>query len=375
MTWSELQSQIRRSAKARLKLADRDTPLIKNCWYVAARSTEVTRTPMERMILGTSVLLLRSLNNEAIALQNRCCHRSFPLSEGKLENDVITCGYHGLQYALDGRCIKIPSQDRVPSKISLRSFPVVEQGSFVWIWMGIPELADVNLLPCPEWLGHPDWALDSGYLNVSGSYVYLHENLLDLSHLSFLHETTFGTPEYAKAPYVVNITEDDIQVWRHVECFLPAIYAEPLGWQGMRALRKSGSQFVSPGLHVNTGILQNLELAPNPQSLVPTIKVAQIITPESQDRVHYYYALARNFSIDRQDIGVFMMKAISATFHEDIFALQKITEMHNYPDQSDFFEIDIPTDRAGVEMRRRLKIMADKDQSLYQPNAETVKAV
>src|SRR5690606_18523211 len=98
--------------------------------------------------------------------------------------------------------------------------------------------------------GHRDWDIQIGYVNVRGSYVHLHENLLDLSHLSFLHEKTFGTPEYAATPTETKIDGNDIQVWRHVPCVLPALYAKPLGWEGMKAIRHSGSQFVSPALHV-----------------------------------------------------------------------------------------------------------------------------
>ncbi|NIN33977.1 MAG: Rieske 2Fe-2S domain-containing protein, partial [Gammaproteobacteria bacterium] len=70
---------------AAAKLADRNTPFIRNAWYVAARGSEITREPMGKTMLGRSIVLFRRENGEPVALQNRCCHRSYPLSNGKLD--------------------------------------------------------------------------------------------------------------------------------------------------------------------------------------------------------------------------------------------------------------------------------------------------
>lgn len=361
LTEHDFASQKRRADAVARRLADRHTPLIRNAWYVAARGDEITRRLTARTLLGVSVLLYRTEAGEPVALHNRCCHRSFPLSEGKLEGDTVVCRYHGLRYDAMGSCIAIPSQTQSPGKIGVRRYITMERGPLVWIWMGDPALSASTPLPHPEWLGHPDWDIEIGYVNVKGSYVHLHENLLDLSHLSFLHETTFGTPEYAAAPIETKIEGDDIQVWRHVPCVLPPLYAKPLGWEGMRAIRHSGSQFVSPGLHVNSGVFENLELPKEKQTPPPMVKVAQIITPESQDRVHYYYAFCRNFVRGNPEVGAFMIKGFTAAFNEDVYALEKISDMHAQEDASRFYEIDIAADRAGLQMRRHLKVLADRE--------------
>jgi vanillate O-demethylase monooxygenase subunit len=361
LTRDDLKAQKSRADKVAAGIAGIHTPLIKNCWYVAARSDEVSRNLKARRILGSSVVLFRSTSGTAIALQDRCAHRSFPLSEGKLDGDIITCRYHGLQYDTSGQCVKIPSQDRAPGKIGLRRYPVIERPPFIWVWMGNPDKADPKLAPELEWLDNPGWEIAIGYLKIDGSYVHMHENLLDLSHLSFLHETSFGTPEYAAAPYDIRITDDDIQVWRHVNCQLPALYAKPLGWEGARAIRHSGSQLVSPGLHVNTGIFENLDLPPEGQTPQSTVKVGQIITPESNTSMHYYYVLARNFALGDRGVSDFMLKGFTTAFSEDLSALQKITEMHRQEDPSFLYEIDIPSDRAGIEMKRRFKRMAEAE--------------
>jgi phenylpropionate dioxygenase-like ring-hydroxylating dioxygenase large terminal subunit len=346
---------------ARALLADHTTPLIRHAWYVVALSSEVSRTPVGRDVMDTSLVLYRDENGDAVALANRCCHRSFPLAHGSLEGDNIRCGYHGLLYARDGRCMEIPMQDKIPPQLRVRAYPLIERAPFLWAWFGAPEAADETLLPHPAWLGAPDWDMYIGYLPIAASYVHMHENLLDLSHLSFLHPKTFGTPEYARAPVELAIKGDDIQVWRHVECVLPDIYAVPLQWQGQRARRSSGSHFVAPGLHVNTGILRNLEHADDAQALVPTIRVAQVITPINRHQLHYWFAGCRNFARDRPDMDDFMRNAQIKAFTEDQFAMEQMARMQHVDQQGDFTEMHIPTDAAGLAMRRLLQAMVARE--------------
>lgn len=345
--------------------ADSSTPFIRNAWYVIAQTTEVTRTPIARTALGTSVVLFRTQGGAVVALANRCCHRSFPLVHGTVDGDTIVCGYHGLRYDTTGRCIEIPMQKSVPASVRVRAFRSVERGPFVWIWMGEEgAAAGADGPPHQEWLDHPDWAVRVGYLYVRGSYVHLHENLLDLSHLSFLHARTFGTPEYARTPVEVDCEDGKLEVWRHVQCELPAIYARPLGWTGARALRSSGSRYVSPGLHVNTGIFRNLDLPEEAQSPQPMVRVAQLVTPESPVTTHYWTAQARNFATGDAEMGEFMIRAQIEAFKEDAFALQQISDMQALAAANGGLpEISIPTDKAGVLMRRQLKKLADLERS------------
>ena len=95
--------------------ADHKTPLIRNCWYVAAMANEVTRDIISRRLLGVDVALYRTLAGEPVAVRNRCPHRSFPLAKGKLVGDVLMCGYHGMQFDPSGRCVNMPAMPIVPT--------------------------------------------------------------------------------------------------------------------------------------------------------------------------------------------------------------------------------------------------------------------
>lgn len=345
------------------RLADETTPLIRNCWYVAAFSQDIPEGKIvSRRLLGTHVVLFRN-EHGVTALHDRCAHRSFPLSGGYLENGHLVCRYHGFEYDHTGLCVHVPSQaDRCPKNIRVHSYPVVEQSPHVWIWMGDPDKADTSLLPRYDWMGDsPDWAAGHGYMHVKSNYVFLHENLLDLSHLSYLHAKTFGTPDYAFAPFESEASDGRYVVRRTVSpTRLPDIYAKPTDMVGVDAARIVESTFVSPGLSFTELTLRNLSL-PESERRDYHLKTAQIITPESQDTLHYHFTVVRDFDLDNPETTDFIMAAIRAAFDEDVYALERITETRQQDDAPDFFEQSVLADRAGVAMRRYLNDQARQE--------------
>ena len=64
------------------------------------------------------------------------------MSQGRLEGDAVRCMYHGIKFDCTGKCVQIPGQDMIPTKMRLRTYPVHQVGHLVWIWMGEPALAD-----------------------------------------------------------------------------------------------------------------------------------------------------------------------------------------------------------------------------------------
>src|ERR1700733_15676447 len=121
---------------------------VRNCWYVAAWSHEVNDEKLfARTILGEPVLLYRASDGSPIALADRCCHRHAPLSIGRKEGDSVRCLYHGLKYDRLGRCIEIPGQSSIPTRLQLKCYPAAERGRWIFLWMGEPNKADQSLLP------------------------------------------------------------------------------------------------------------------------------------------------------------------------------------------------------------------------------------
>ena len=185
---------------------------LENSWYAAAWDDEIGDTPLARRILDRPVVLFRGDDGNAIALADRCIHRHAPLSHGRVEGAGIRCGYHGLLFASDGTCIEVPGQTKVPPGASVKSYPVVERDRFVWIWMGDPARADAASVPDYHWNDDPEWKSVQGRFHVAGDYRLIVDNLLDLSHVQFVHGATLGTDRIAQFPVEVSRDGDRVHV-------------------------------------------------------------------------------------------------------------------------------------------------------------------
>ncbi len=347
-----------RDAALRLQaeLADERTPFVTDAWYVAAFADEVTRQPLARKLLGTPVLLLRRTDGGVAALEDRCAHRSIPLSLGKVDGDTIVCAYHGARFGCDGACVDVPSQKVVPPGARVRAFPVEQHGPLVWIWMGTD--TPTQAPPHPAWVADTHgWAASRQKLHLRASYVRLHENLLDLTHLSFLHANTFGTPDYASAPYETAIDAEAgrFTLTRNVSpTRLPPIWAKPTGLDGVDAARIASSTFISPALHE---VHVSFHACDRPAAEQPQrgIRTAHIVTPETPTSTHYFIHHGRNFALDDSDITAFMHGQLLAAFQEDIDGLEAIERnLANYAPGS-AHEISFHADRPSLAMRRWLR--------------------
>jgi phenylpropionate dioxygenase-like ring-hydroxylating dioxygenase large terminal subunit len=172
---------------------------IKKAWYVAATAAELSDKPLARTLLGEKVVLFRTVEGKAVALEDRCCHRMAPLSLGDVEPGGIRCRYHGLKFDAGGQCVEVPGQEQIPPGMCVRAYPLVERHGFAWIWMGRPELADAATIVDVHWNQAPGWPTAQGYIHYKAHYQLIADNLLDFSHLAFVHRTTLANPALVEA--------------------------------------------------------------------------------------------------------------------------------------------------------------------------------
>ena len=151
---------------------------------------------------------------QVAALEDACWHRLVPLSKGRLEGDTLVCGYHGLKYNAQGRCTFMPSQETINPSACVRAYPVVERHRFIWLWMGDPALADPALVPDMHWNHDPAWAGDGKTIHVKCDYRLVVDNLMDLTHETFVHGSSIGNDAVAEAPFDVTHGEKTVTVTR-----------------------------------------------------------------------------------------------------------------------------------------------------------------
>src|SRR5688572_25439078 len=174
---------------------------INNQWYVAAWDSEVDRAPLARTICGEPVMFYRRLDRSVVAMRDACPHRLLPLSMGIKEGDNIRCRYHGLVLNSHGECVEMPLRSDPPNKaVKARMYPVVERYRFIWVWIGDAELADPDLVPDFWPCARPDWTFDGGYYHIHCDYRLIIDNLMDLTHETYVHEGSIGQPELMEAP-------------------------------------------------------------------------------------------------------------------------------------------------------------------------------
>lgn len=261
-------------------------------WYVAATSREVGAAPLARTILGEAVVLFRTQSGKVAALANVCPHRRAPLSMGHVIGETIACPYHGIQFSGGGTCEHIPAQSRIPSSLKARAYPIVERYGMIWIWPGSGEpQGDVPALP---WREDAAWNADLvQYIHVEAPAELVTNNLLDLSHVAFVHARTiaFAQDRLAEDPLVVEAFEDRVRCTRVFKDVEPPP-AHRI-WRDFKGLvdRSSISEWQPPG---NVLILVRNEDADGQLDL----RFDHFVTPESATSHHYFVAISRNFLID-----------------------------------------------------------------------------
>lgn len=343
------------------QFATHATPLIRNCWYVAARKEEVNRTPFSRRFLGTDVVLYRTEEGVPVAMRNRCPHRSFPLVRGKLVGDRLVCGYHGMEFEPDGVCAHMPALSHAPSTASVRTYPVVDRGPLTWIWMGAPDLADEALLPDTSWLADPDWGTVTGDFHIASDYVAMHENLIDQTHFPFLHPDTVGTPEYARSKLKVSTENNQVIIWRELrDSPPPGVYGKPADIMHKRVDRTSEARFVSPALHV--AFAQVLDPAPDPGKPARyRYNITHCFTPETNTSIHYWWFNSRDYKPEDAAIDAFLHEASSQAYYEDVEALEAIMDVVRN-DHDPQIDLSFAPDKPGLMARRIMYRLAMKEQ-------------
>jgi phenylpropionate dioxygenase-like ring-hydroxylating dioxygenase large terminal subunit len=320
-------------------------------WWIAAYSDEVARKVLGRTVLGESLVLFRTEAGEAIALSGVCPHRMFPMVKGRLVGDAIQCGYHGFTYDRTGTCILTPSQ-ATPAKASLRRYPVVETAGLIWVWTGEPDLSDPTLLPDigSIGLGSSQWAVEQHpRVVLQGRYSLLIDNLVDLGHASFLHQTTIpNADEVALLPQELDDGVRSFNV-RRLGCEIRGPFVQALFPNYDGAVDQSfDSEYYGPNL-IRTG---GAVFRAGTRDELGTLNFIHGITPQTDTSTHYFVMTARNFRIDDASLGVMNLRMGERILPQDAEAIEAIEQAI----QSGHLprEVSCRADSPGVQVRRKL---------------------
>lgn len=270
-----------------------------NGWYVAAMSDEVGRGLFARRILDEPLVMYRTEGGAPVVFEDFCPHRLLPLSKGHLVGDVVQCAYHGLQFDASGKCVKIPGQKSVPGNVRVRRFPVVEKHHWLYVWMGEAERADPGLIPeYAEPKNNPQWHHFAGRFPANCNYLLVLDNLMDLSHLAYVHGTSVGTPDIAELATVETTTRGErVRVCR-TTCDIKAASAYAnFGKYDGNIHRWQVTEYAPPTFFlVNNGSKPATESVPTEEDTRGQgnwgFQVYHAITPETETTTHDFWSIA-----------------------------------------------------------------------------------
>jgi phenylpropionate dioxygenase-like ring-hydroxylating dioxygenase large terminal subunit len=336
---------------------------LRNAWYPAIWSNELKNRPIGRTFLDDKVVLFRNASDQAAALVDCCCHRAAPLSKGEVAGEYLACGYHGLKFDVTGQCVEVPGQQHVPRGAKVRSYPVHEKWNVVWIWMGDPAKADASNIPDLHWLADPKWTATPGYIHLKSNYQFVIDNLLDLTHVAYVHKTTLaGDPREATTPTKTERLPDGVRVGRWMLDFLPPpLFAKAGNFKG-NVDRWQFATWKPPSIvYLDVGCAKAGTGAPEgDRSQGISIWSSHLITPETEHSSHYMFCYARNFSLGDPDMSKLLYEGSRATFLEDVDMLEGVQA--NRTGGSLEGLIDVGADAAQLQARRMLNGMISAEQ-------------
>lgn len=322
---------------------------LRNYWYVAGWADDFGPALKTRTIIGEPIVFFRTSKGEVAALADRCPHRLVPLSMGKLMGNTIECGYHGLTVNAAGRCTRIPAADTIPDWAHVRRYPTVERDGYLWIWMGEAGRADASLVPCFPMNQDPARAVCRNSLRVEANYQLITDNLLDLTHIQFIHPDSLGNADVYTArstvrvegtavrdrrtvvnttppPSFQDIWGPDIRVdyWLDICWTPPATYFLEFGITPTGKTREKGAQFES----------------------------VQILTPETETSTLYHWTVCRAFDLENKEMTESWRRAVTAAFDDDrrmLEAQQRVAESADIVGRGSH---DLSSDESGVAARK-----------------------
>ncbi len=319
---------------------------VRNCWYMAAWAEEVQGGGvLSRRLLDKLWLIYRLREGSIAMMEDRCPHRFVALSKGTRQGDRIICGYHGLGFNAQGECVLSPFPDVQP-KAKIATMPAVERHRGIWFWPGDPAQADSATIPDFTYL-ESDRPAQRGHLVIKGNYELMTDNLMDLTHVEFIHRESFGTNGSIFSGKQNVRQAADGAIWNNWDIES----AEPPGWAA--PLLPAGAK-VDQWLHMRWHAPASMDLAiglakagtQRADMIVPPMRNPHIVTPETQSTSHYFYDHAPGEVEAAQAKRVFL--------EEDEPMIESAHDGLGGRDFWDAMPLILPSDAGAVRARRRL---------------------
>jgi phenylpropionate dioxygenase-like ring-hydroxylating dioxygenase large terminal subunit len=325
-------------------------PFPRNQWYVAAFGSELTREPLHRMLFGDPVVLYRQEDGTPVALFDRCPHRGMRLSNGgKLVGDNIQCHYHGIQFRPNGRACLVPSGGGAATALSIRRYPLQEVSGWIWAWAGDPERADPTLIPDHRELGLSDptlYAYFGARLDAASNYLVSFENLVDATHITFLHHGLIDSGNVASHPYKVEASGVRVRMIRVFEReLLPEMLVRSMQLSGGPVNRTLDLISYAPNVCI---VKQHYVECDRPELPSRDMRLVFAITPAGPKSCYQFVGVAQSF----ENRHPALFEDLRRLLMEDVVALDDIQKLFDFLEPDRVPEVSVRSDEGAIRTRR-----------------------
>ncbi|MES2434004.1 MAG: aromatic ring-hydroxylating dioxygenase subunit alpha [Pseudomonadota bacterium] len=337
---------------------------LRNSWYVAAWDHEVAGSLVPITVLGDKIVLYRKTDGVVAALEDACPHRKLPLSMGRIKGDTVECGYHGLTFDCTGTCTRVPGAEKIPHVARVQSYPIEERYGLLWVWMGDADKADASLIFDVDHWNDPAWGINRGESMVLDcNYLLMTDNLLDPSHVAWVHQSSFGNAAAEEAPLETTVGPDGVTVWRWMLDVEPApFYAPYLKFKG-KCDRKQHYEVRYPAAAIIKAIFSPSGTGGEGKPLHPDTFLMDsynFMTPVDENQTKYYWFQIRNFAPDDAEISAQFAKSVRGAFDEDRAVL---TAVHQGLANKRTPNLDLKIDVGPLRFRRNLAKRIEAEQA------------
>ncbi|ODN72396.1 aromatic ring-hydroxylating dioxygenase subunit alpha [Methylobrevis pamukkalensis] len=342
---------------------------VRNAWYVAALDRTVDRSLRQVRMLGENVLLYRRQDGVAVALEDACPHRKLPLSMGRLLGDEVECGYHGLRFDCGGVCTRVPGAEKIPHVAQVKAYPLVERYGFLWIWMGDRALADpAKIFEVEQW-GNPAWGTTLGdEMTVDCNYLYVCDNLLDPSHVAWVHQSSFGNAACEDIPVQTrsNARGNGVVVSRWMMDVEVAPFYAPFVKFAGHCDRLQHYEVRYPSHAIIKALFTPAGTGGDDKPLHPDVFLMDsynFMTPIDEKRTRYFWFQMRNFAPGDEAVSESFSKSVRFAFEEDRVVLNAV---QIGMDTKTSPNLDLKIDAGPLRFRKHIRELVEAERPLAQ---------
>ena len=334
---------------------------LKNAWYVAGWSKEFGRELSPRLFLDQSIVIYRKNDGSPVVLEDACPHRKLPLSKGRLLGDSVECGYHGLTFDGNGMCVAAPTQpDSLPHRAVVKSYPAVDRYRLLWVWMGDSDRANPDDIFPIENYDDVSWGCtEGGALDIDCNYLWLADNLLDPSHVAWVHVGSFAGAGTDNSPLDISKTERGVIVSRWIFDQPPSPYYAGLVKFDGSCDRLQHYEMCYPAIGLNKSVYTpagtgGYDMTENALTYVNISY--HFMTPVDENRTRYFWFQHRNTDPHDRAISEQMNEGARLAFEED---REVLVEVHRGMANRRTPNINLGLDAGAKLFRRGLDRLID----------------